>query len=241
MIDYINENRTCNIITIEDPVEFLHKDKKSLISQREVGIDTLAFGRALTASLRQDPDVILVGEMRDIETIETALTAAETGHLVLSTLHTLDAAETVNRIISVFPPFHQRQVRMQLSAVLKGVVSQRLVLRCDAKGRVPAVEVMIGTARVRDCIDDEIKTKQIQDAIAQGFTAYGMQTFDQSLMQLLTKKLISYEEALSQSSNPDDFALKFSGISSTSDTNWDQFTSTGDPTPAEDDPVIERY
>ena len=187
MIDYINESRTCNIITIEDPVEYLHKDKKSLISQREVGFDTLSFGKALTSALRQDPDVILVGEMRDYETIETALTAAETGHLVLSTLHTLDAAETINRVISVFPPFHQRQVRMQLSGILKGVVSQRLVPRADGKGRVPAVEIMIGTARIRDCIDDKEKTKQIPEAIAQGFTTYGMQTFDQSLMQLLTK------------------------------------------------------
>jgi twitching motility protein PilT len=241
MIDYINEHRTCNIITIEDPVEYLHKDKKSLISQREVGFDTLSFGKALTSSLRQDPDVILVGEMRDYETIETALTAAETGHLVLSTLHTLDAAETINRIISVFPPFHQRQVRMQLSGILKGVVSQRLVPRCDSKGRVPAVEVMIGTARIRDCIDDKEKTKQIPEAIAQGFTSYGMQSFDQSLMQLLTNKLISYEEALRQSTNPDDFALKISGISSTSDASWDDFTAD-ETAPAKDgEPFIEKY
>jgi twitching motility protein PilT len=238
MIDFINENRTCNIITIEDPVEYLHKDKKSLISQREVGFDTLSFGKALTSSLRQDPDVILVGEMRDYETIETALTAAETGHLVLSTLHTLDAAETINRIISVFPPFHQRQVRMQLSGILKGVVSQRLVPRADGKGRVPAVEVMIGTARIRDCIDDKEKTKQIPEAIAQGFTSYGMQTFDQSLMQLLTRNLITYEEAMRQSSNPDDFALKISGISSTSDSSWDDFT---EPAPAEGDLIIEKF
>lgn len=240
MIDYINENRTCNIITIEDPVEYLHKDKKSLISQREVGFDTLSFGKALTSSLRQDPDVILVGEMRDYETIETALTAAETGHLVLSTLHTLDAAETINRIISVFPPFHQRQVRMQLSGILKGVVSQRLVPRADGKGRVPAVEIMIGTARIRDCIDDKEKTKQIPEAIAQGFTSYGMQTFDQSLMQLLTKKLITYEEAMRQSSNPDDFALKISGISSTSDSSWDDFTEA-DAAPANGEMIIEKF
>ena len=239
MIDYINEHRTCNIITIEDPVEYLHKDKKSLISQREVGFDTLTFGKALTSSLRQDPDVILVGEMRDYETIETALTAAETGHLVLSTLHTLDAAETINRIISVFPPFHQRQVRMQLSGILKGVISQRLVPRDDSKGRVPAVEIMIGTARIRDCIDDKEKTKQIPEAIAQGFTSYGMQTFDQSLMQLLTRKLISYEEALRQSSNPDDFALKVSGISSTSDASWDDFTADDAPA-ADGELIIER-
>jgi twitching motility protein PilT len=239
MIDYINEHRTCNIITIEDPVEYLHKDKKSLISQREVGFDTLTFGKALTSSLRQDPDVILVGEMRDYETIETALTAAETGHLVLSTLHTLDAAETINRVISVFPPFHQRQVRMQLSGILKGVVSQRLVPRADGKGRVPAVEIMIGTARIRDCIDDKEKTKQIPEAIAQGFTTYGMQSFDQSLMQLMTNNLITYEEALRQSSNPDDFALKVSGISSTSDANWDEFTA--EETTADGDLKIEKY
>ena len=225
MIDYINENRTSNIITVEDPVEFLHRDKKSIISQREVGFDTLSFAAALKGALRQDPDVILVGEMRDLETIETALTAAETGHLVMSTLHTLDAAETINRIISVFPPFHQRQVRMQLSAVIKGVISQRLVPKIDGKGRVPAVEVMIGTARIKECIDDKDKTKQIPDAIAQGYTTYGMQTFDQSLMQLYSSKLISYEEALRQSTNPDDFALKISGISSTSNSSWDQFTA----------------
>ena len=225
MIDFINESRTANIITVEDPVEFLHRDKKSIISQREVGFDTVSFAAALKGALRQDPDVILVGEMRDLETIETALTAAETGHLVMSTLHTLDAAETVNRIISVFPPYHQRQVRMQLSAVLKGVISQRLVPKADGKGRVPAVEVMIGTARVKDCIDDKDKTKQIPDAISQGYTTYGMQTFDQSLMQLYSSKLITYEEALRQSTNPDDFALKVSGISSTSNSTWDQFTS----------------
>jgi twitching motility protein PilT len=145
----------------------------------------------------------------------------------MSTLHTLDAAETINRIISVFPPYHQRQVRMQLSGIIKGVISQRLVPRADGKGRVPAVEVMVGTARIRDCIDDKEKTKQIPEAIAQGYTTYGMQTFDQSLMQLFSKKLITYEEALRQSTNPDDFALKVSGISSTSDASWDQFAGEG--------------
>lgn len=242
MIDYINENRTCNIITVEDPVEFLHRDKKSIISQREVGFDTLSFAAALKGALRQDPDVILVGEMRDLETIETAMTAAETGHLVMSTLHTLDAAETINRIISVFPPFHQRQVRMQLSSVIKGVISQRLVPKIDGKGRVPAVEVMIGTARVRECIDDKEKTKQLPDAIAQGYTTYGMQTFDQSLMQLYSNKLITYEEAMRQSSNPDDFALKISGISSTSNSTWDQFTAEEPEAESADGKSdIERY
>jgi len=241
MVDYINENRTCNIITVEDPVEFLHRDKKSIISQREVGFDTLSFAAALKGALRQDPDVILVGEMRDLETIETALTASETGHLVMSTLHTLDAAETINRIISVFPPFHQRQVRMQLSGVVKGVISQRLVPRMDGKGRVPAVEVMVGTARVRECIDEKEKTKQIPDAIAQGFTTYGMQTFDQSLMQLYSSKLISYEEAMRQSTNPDDFALKISGISSTSNSTWDQFAAEPEAELSEDGSSIERF
>ncbi len=240
MIDYINESRSSNIITIEDPVEFLHRDKKSIISQREVGFDTLSFAGALKGALRQDPDVILVGEMRDHETIETALTAAETGHMVMSTLHTLDAAETVNRIISVFPPYHQRQVRTQLSSVIKGVVSQRLVPRAEGKGRVPAVEIMIGTARIRECIDDKDKTKQIPEAIAQGVVSYGMQSFDQSLMHLYSKKLITYEEALRQSSNPDDFALKISGISSTSDLSWDQFT--GDEEGKEGDKLdVEKF
>ncbi|MDR3580627.1 MAG: type IV pilus twitching motility protein PilT [Oryzomonas sp.] len=225
MIDYINQNRTSNIITIEDPVEFLHRDNKSIISQREVGTDTPSFSAALKGALRQDPDVILVGEMRDYETIETAMTAAETGHLVMSTLHTMDAAETVNRIIGVFPPYHQRQVRIQLSSIIKGVLSQRLVPRADGKGRVPAVEVMLGTARIKEYIDDKEKTKQLHEAIAQGYVSYGMQTFDQSLMKLYTANLISYDEALRQSSNPDDFALKVSGISSTSDASWDNFDS----------------
>ena len=243
MIDYINQTRTNNIITVEDPVEFLHRDNKSIISQREVGADTPSFASALKGALRQDPDVILVGEMRDLETIETAMTAAETGHLVMSTLHTMDAAETVNRIIGVFPPYHQRQVRIQLAGVIKGVISQRLVPKADGKGRVPAVEVMLGTGRVRECIDDENKTRQLGDAIAQGFITYGMQTFDQSLMKLFTGKLISYEEALRQSSNPDDFALKVSGISSTSDSSWDDFESKDmEAAVAEPPPIeIEKY
>ncbi len=223
MIDFINANRTAHIVTIEDPIEYLHRDKKSIINQREVGFDTEGFDIALKSALRQDPDVILVGEMRDHETIETAITAAETGHLVLSTLHTIDAPETINRIISVFPPYQQRQVRLQLSAILKGVVSQRLVPRADGKGRVAAVEVMISSARVRELIDDKEKTRLLRDAIAQGFVSYGMQTFDQALMGLLQKKLITFDEALRQCSNPDDFKLKVSGISSASDLSWEDF------------------
>jgi len=223
MIDSINANRTAHVITIEDPIEFLHRDKKSIINQREVGVDTETFAAALKSALRQDPDVILVGEMRDFETIETALTAAETGHLVLSTLHTIDAQESINRIVGAFPPFQQRQIRLQLSSILKGVVSQRLVPCADGKGRVPAVEVMVSTARVRELIDDKEKTKMLRDTIQQGHDTYGMQTFDQSLMGLLKNGLITLDEALRQSSNPDDFKLKVSGISSSSDLSWEQF------------------
>ena len=221
MIDYINTTRTANIITIEDPIEFLHRDKKSIVNQREIGSDTFSFSDALRSALRQDPDVILVGEMRDFETISTALTAAETGHLVLSTLHTLDAAETVNRIITVFPPYQQKQVRMQLASVIKGIVSQRLVPRADGNGRVPAVEVMLGTLSVREAIIDDAKTRQIPTIIASGMAHYGMQTFDQSLLMLYKKDYITYEEALLTASNADDFALKVKGIQSTSDLTWE--------------------
>jgi twitching motility protein PilT len=217
MIDYINTSRTANIVTIEDPIEFLHRDKKSIVNQREIGSDTFSFSDALRSALRQDPDVILVGEMRDFETISTALIAAETGHLVLSTLHTLDAAETINRIITVFPPYQQKQVRMQLASVVKGIMSQRLVARADGKGRVAAVEVMLGTLSVRESIIDESKTRQVPSIIAAGLVHYGMQTFDQSLLMLYKKGLITYEEALMTASNPDDFALKVKGIQSTSD------------------------
>lgn len=223
MIDIINQNRNCHIITIEDPIEFIHEDKKSIIDQREVGSDTSTFSSALRVALRQDPDVILVGEMRDFETIETALTAAETGHLVMSTLHTLNATETITRIISVFPPYHQKQVRLQLAAVLKGVISQRLVPRADGMGRVPAVEILVSTARVRECIIEKDKTNELLDAITKGVTTYGMQSFDQSLMFLLRDGLITYEEALKHCTNPDDFALRVKGILATSDAGWEEY------------------
>lgn len=223
MIDHINTNKSCHIMTIEDPIEFLIRDKRSIVNQREVGTDTLGFGQALKSALRQDPDVILVGEMRDLETIETALTAAETGHLVMATLHTLDAAETINRIIGAFQPHQQKQIRIQVASVLRAAISQRLVSRLDGRGRVPAIEILINTARVRELIEDKDKTREIADAIAQGHQTYGMQTFDQSLMSLLQQNVISYEEALRQASNPDDFALRFSGISGTSDSKWDDF------------------
>jgi twitching motility protein PilT len=228
MIEHINANRTCHIMTIEDPIEFLIRDRRSIVNQREIGVDTLSFSSALRAALRQDPDVILVGEMRDFETIETAITAAETGHLVMSTLHTLDATETINRIVSVFPPYQQKQIRLQLSSILKAVISQRLVPRADGKGRVPALEVLVTTARIRECIADKDRTKELNDAIAKGFTTYGMQTFDQSLMHLVKQKLVTYEEAMLHVSNPDDFALRFRGIASTSDGSWDDFEGDKD-------------
>jgi twitching motility protein PilT len=237
MIDYINARRVEHVMTIEDPIEFLHRDKKSIINQREVEVDTRGFSVALRSALRQDPDVILVGEMRDYETIETALLAAETGHLVLSTLHTLDATETVNRIIAVFPPHQQKQIRIQLSAVIKSIVSMRLLPRADGLGRVPAIEVLIATAYIRDCIENKEKTKLIRDAIHQGTSQYGMQTFDQSLYLLYKNGLITLEEALRRASNPDEFKLKIQGIQSTSDISRDEMDgvlelgvdSTADP------------
>ena len=217
MIDRINTNRSGHIVTIEDPIEFLHRDKKSFVTQREVDVDTRSFAEALRGALRQDPDIILVGEMRDLETIGTAMTAAETGHLVLSTLHTLDATETVTRIVSSFPPHHQKSIRIQLAGILKAVVSMRLVRAAKGNGRVPAVEVMVTTGRIRDCIIHEEKTAQIRDAIAAGTSQYGMQTFDQSLFHLFQSGLITLEEALRGASNPDEFRLRIDGIRSTSD------------------------
>ena len=220
MIGYINSHGAGHIVTIEDPIEFLHQDNRCLINQREVGIDTESFAGALRSALRQDPDAILVGEMRDFDTISTAIVAAETGHLVLSTLHTVDAAETVNRIIAIFPPYQQKQIRMQLASLLRGVISMRLIPRADGTGRVPAVEVMVVTATIRECIANADKTKNIPEVIAAGTSEYGMQTFDQSLMSLYQRDLISYKEALRWSSNPNDFALKVRGIESGADQPW---------------------
>ena len=217
MIDHVNTNRRENILTIEDPIEYLHKDKKSMVSQREVGMDVTSFSRGLRACLREDPDVILVGEMRDLDTVETAILAAETGHLVFSTLHTLDAPESINRIVSVFAPHHQRQVRLQLGSVLKAVISQRLIPRMDGQGRVPAVEVMISTPYIQECIQEKEKTGMIRDAITAGVSQYGMQTFDQSIFQLYRDGYISFEQGLRYSTNPDNFKLRVMGIQSTLD------------------------
>src|SRR5436309_9697858 len=212
MIDYINTNRGGHVITIEDPIDVLHRDKKSFVTQREVDVDTRSFAEALRGALRQDPDVILVGEMRDHETIETALTAAETGHLVLSTLHTLDATETVRRIVSSFPPHQQKSVRIQLAGILKAVISMRLVRAAKGAGRVPAIEVMVATALIRDYLINEEKSHMIREAIAAGTSQYEMQTFDQSLFHLCQSGLISMEEALRNASNADEFRMRMSGI-----------------------------
>jgi twitching motility protein PilT len=217
MVDRINSTRTDHIITIEDPIEFLHRDKKGFVNQREVEVDTPSFGSALRAALRQDPDVILVGEMRDLETIHTALLAAETGHMVFSTLHTIDTTETVQRIIAVFPPPEQKQIRLQLASTLKAIISQRLVRKADGIGRVPAVEVLIATEYIKDCIITPDKTRMIHDAVASGVSQYGMQTFDQSLYDLYSQGLITLEGALGSSTNPDEFKLRIAGIRTTAD------------------------
>jgi len=226
LVDHVNATRCAHVMTVEDPIEFLHRDNRSIINQREVSVDTRSFAHALRSALRQDPDVILVGEMRDFETVETALLAAETGHLVFSTLHTLDATESVNRIITVFPPHQQKQVRLQLASVLKAVISQRLLPRADGQGRSPAVEVMITTPFIRDAIVDKEKTHLIHQAIASGTSQYGMQTFDQSIFGLYQQKLVTYDEALRWASNVDEFKLKVQGISTTAEETREQMART---------------
>lgn len=223
MIQHINENRKANIITIEDPVEFLHRDLKSHISQREVGTDTASFSQALRRVLRQDPDVILLGEVRDLETLDTALKAADTGHLVFSTLHTTDATQTINRILSFYPPHQQAEVRFSLASALQAVVSLRLIPRADKPGRIPAAEILINTAAVREQIRDMTKALNIPELIKEGTVQYGMQSFDQSLMQLYTRGHVSYESAMFYATSPSEFALRVQGVSGSSDTSWSPF------------------
>ncbi len=228
MIDYINQTHAYHIVTIEDPIEYTFRDKRSVINQREIGFDTMSFARALRAALRQDPDVILVGELRDSETAQIALTAAETGHLVLSTLHTVDATETVNRIISMYPTHQQAQARIALASTLRGVVSQRLLNTADGKGMVPAQEIMVNTERVREMIEDPARTREIKDAIAEGMHPYGMISFDQSLANLVKQKFVTYDDALKASSSPSDFALLFRGVSNSAGggpSSWQAGTS----------------
>ncbi len=223
MVQHINENRNANVITIEDPIEFLHRDNQSNINQREVGMDTGSFSAALRRVLRQDPDVILIGEIRDLETLEVALKAADTGHLVFSTLHTTDAAQTINRVISFYAPHQQNEVRFMLSSALQAVISLRLVPRKDRAGRVPAAEILINTAAVRDQIRDMTSSLNIPDLIKEGTVQYGMQSFDQSLMGWYSQGIISYESAMFYASNPSEFALRVQGVAGSSDTSWEGF------------------
>ena len=223
MIQHINEKRHANIITIEDPIEFLHRDINCHINQREVGTDTGSFSQALRRVMRQDPDVILLGEIRDLETLDTALKAADTGHMVFSTLHTTDATQTINRVLSFYPPHQQAEVRFSLSSALQAVVSLRLVPRADKASRIPACEVLINTATVRDNIRDMNKSLNIPDLIKEGTIQYGMQSFDQSLMNWYTKGIISYETAVFYATTPSEFALRVQGVASSSDTSWDAF------------------
>ncbi len=228
MIDTINETQERNIITIEDPIEFLHRDKKSIINQREVGSDTASFFESLRHVLRQDPDVILIGEIRDAETMKTALTAADTGHLVFSTLHTLDAAQTIHRILSFFPPHQHEEIRFLLSNTLKAIISQRLIPTLDKTGRAAAAEIMLTTSTIQEYIRDPKRTHMITDAIADGHITYQMQTFDQALMQLFKQNRISLEEARRASTNPNEFSLRVKGIQGASDGRWDQFENPDD-------------
>ena len=224
MIQYINQNRTANVITIEDPIEFLHRDNKAHINQREVGTDTASFAQALRRVLRQDPDILLVGEIRDLDTLDTAMKAADTGHLVFSTLHTTDATQTINRILSFYPPHQQSEVRFLLASALEAVISLRLVPRADKPGRVPAAEILVNTAAVRENIRDMSKSLNIPELIAEGTVQYGMQSFDQSLMNWYKKGVISYENALYYATNPSEFALRIQGVAGASDTTWDNIT-----------------
>jgi twitching motility protein PilT len=221
MLHYINQNRHANIITIEDPIEFLHRDIKSSINQREVGTDTNSFAQALRRVLRQDPDILLVGEIRDLDTLDTALKAAETGHLVFSTLHTTDATQTINRILSFYPPHQQTEVRYMLSTALRAIISLRLVRRADKKGRVPAAEILVNTEAVRDQMRDMSKSMNIPQLIKEGAVPYGMQSFDQSLMNWYSQGVITYDDAVFAATNPAEFALRVQGIGAASDTSWD--------------------
>jgi twitching motility protein PilT len=220
MVDTINRTTTRNIITVEDPIEFLHRDRLSFIHQREVGLDTASFQDGLRYVLRQDPDIILVGEIRNLETMSTALMAADTGHVVMTTLHTTDVVQSVQRIVSFYPPHQHDEVRMALAANLRAVVSQRLIPRRDGAGRIPAVEVMISTPTIREYILDADKVSMLHTLIAEGVTQYGMQTFDQSVLALLREGLITEEEALRNCNNPNELSLKLKGIAATSDRTW---------------------
>jgi twitching motility protein PilT len=233
MVKAINQNLSASIITIEDPIEFLHRDEKSIVNQREVGSDTATYHEALRHILRQDPDVILIGEIRDRETMEIALKAADTGHLVLSTLHTTDATQTVNRVVTFFPPHQHQEIRYLLAATIQAVVCQRLLPRADGNGMVPAVEVMVATGTIRDCIINPEKTPLIVQFIREGVVQHKMQSFDQSLMQLYQSGTVTLEESMRASSNPHELMMRLKGIHATSDKTWDGFEAQSkEPVPA---------
>lgn len=223
MIEHLNESASRHIITIEDPIEYLFRDNLSIINQREVLMDTVSFSIALRHILRQDPDVILIGEIRDRETMDVALKAADTGHLVMSTLHTLNATETINRIISFYPPHQHQHIRVLLAATLAGVISLRLLPRADGKGRIPAVEILVSTPTVKEYLLDPVKTLLVQSVIEEGYGQYGMQTFDQSIFRLYKDGMISYDDAIQAVSNPDEFKLRLVGIEATAERGWGSF------------------
>jgi twitching motility protein PilT len=237
MIQTINQNLNASIITIEDPIEFLHRDDKSIVNQREVGSDTASFNEALRHILRQDPNVIMVGEIRDAETMEIALKAADTGHLVLSTLHTIDAPQTINRIISFFPPHHHQEIRYLLASTLQAVVSQRLVRRADGAGRAPAVEVLVTTGTVRECIVNPDKTPLLHQVMREGVTTHQMQTFDQALMKLYQDGIITLDDALRASSKPHELTLRLKGIQATSDQSWKSFEGAAPAGTGAEEPI----
>jgi len=225
MIDHINEMESTHILTVEDPVEFLHRDKRSIISQREIGTDSISYANALKAALRQDPDVMLIGEIRDLETMQIALTAADTGHMVFATIHTTNATETIHRILSMYPPHQHDEIRLLLASCLEGIISLRLLPRCDSVGRTPAAEILVNTAAIQEYIMDKNKTEFIETAVAEGNMQYRSQTFDQALLSLFNQGKISRETAKSAATNPEDFELKLRGITGTSDRTWGNFNS----------------
>jgi len=220
MIDNINRIESTHILTVEDPVEFMHRDKKSIISQREIGSDSFNYAAALKAALRQDPDVMLIGEIRDLETMQIALTAADTGHMVFATIHTTNATETIHRVLSMYPPHQHEEIRLLLASCLQGIISLRLLPRCDSTGRIPAAEVLVNTAAIKEYIMDKNKTEFIETAVAEGHLQYKSQTFDQALLILYNEGKISRETALDAATNRDDFELKLRGITGTSDRGW---------------------
>ena len=220
MIDYINQKESVNVITVEDPIEYLYRDNVAIISQREIGVDTLSYANALRAALRQDPDVLLVGEIRDLETMQIALTAADTGHMVFATIHTTNAVETIHRVLSMYPPHQHDEVRLLLAEVLAGIISLRLLPTKDGKGRVPAAEILVNTGAIKEYIQDKNKIDMVEQAVAEGHIQYHSQTFDQALLELYQNEQISLETAMNAATNPDDFDLKIRGISGTSERSW---------------------